>query len=106
MHTAISRPPGNRAALAAILPGLEEPARRTTVQRVWEAALCAETDPELFFPDAGQPARKALALCAACTVRAECRAVFGPLLPIGVVGGTTARQRRGDGVRRRTGKAA
>lgn len=39
----------------------------------WQAdALCAQTDPELFFPEKGDPGRAAKAVCAACLVRAEC----------------------------------
>ena len=34
------------------------------------AALCAETDPELFFPDKGH-ARGAKRVCRACPVTAE-----------------------------------
>ena len=106
MHTPATRPSAASAAVAAIIPGLEEPSRHASVLRVWDEALCAQTDPELFFPERGQPSRKALAVCAACPVRAECREVFGPLLTFGVVGGSTAMQRRGDRVRRRTGEVA
>jgi WhiB family redox-sensing transcriptional regulator len=35
-------------------------------------ALCAQTDPELFFPEPGQPNREAKRVCAACPVRVEC----------------------------------
>lgn len=35
-------------------------------------ALCAETDPELFFPEIGQKAIEAREICMACDVRAEC----------------------------------
>jgi WhiB family redox-sensing transcriptional regulator len=35
-------------------------------------ALCAETDPEVFFPDRGAPNRDAKRVCAACSVRVEC----------------------------------
>lgn len=61
---------------------------------VWDDALCAQTDPEIFFPEKGQPARQALAVCAACPVQELCLATFGPITAYGVVGGTTAMQRR------------
>ena len=102
MHTPPSPTPATTRAVAAIIPGLEEPGRRSAVVAVWEQALCAQVDPELFFPEKGQPSRKALAVCAACPVREACREVFGPLVPIGVVGGTTPEQRRSDRTRRRT----
>lgn len=35
-------------------------------------ALCAETDPELFFPTKGGSSRAALRICALCDVRDEC----------------------------------
>lgn len=39
----------------------------------WEdQALCAETDPEVFFPPPGGSVREAMATCRACTVRPEC----------------------------------
>lgn len=37
-----------------------------------DRALCAETDPELFFPETGQSTVPAKRVCAACEVRAEC----------------------------------
>lgn len=40
----------------------------------WMAsAVCAQTDPELFFPEgAGQNTNKAKKICATCPVRIEC----------------------------------
>ncbi len=39
----------------------------------WHArALCAETDPEAFFPEKGGSSREAKAICAKCEVRLEC----------------------------------
>lgn len=35
-------------------------------------ALCAQVDPELFFPGKGGSTRDAKAVCAKCTVAAEC----------------------------------
>lgn len=38
-------------------------------------ALCAQTDPEIFFPEEDwQTARKAKTICARCDVRAACLA--------------------------------
>lgn len=57
-------------------------------------ALCAETDPEVFFPEVGQPNTDAKRVCAACSVRVECledalaRRDFH-----GVLGGMSAKQR-------------
>ena len=35
--------------------------------------LCAETDPDLFFPEPGATARPAKAICARCHIRTACR---------------------------------
>ena len=37
-----------------------------------ERALCAQTDPEAFFPEKGGSTREAKRVCMACEVRAEC----------------------------------
>lgn len=39
-----------------------------------DEALCAETDPEAFFPENGASTAAAEKLCAACDVRMECLA--------------------------------
>ena len=61
----------------------------------WFAGLCAQTDPELFFPEKGGSTRAAKAVCAGCPVRAEC---LGYALAhderFGVWGGTSERERR------------
>lgn len=37
-----------------------------------EKALCAQTDPEAFFPEKGGSTREAKKVCLSCEVRAEC----------------------------------
>ena len=37
-----------------------------------EKALCAQTDPEAFFPEKGGSTREAKRVCSSCEVRAEC----------------------------------
>jgi len=78
------------------LPGTDVAISRADAEQVWEAALCAQVDPELFFPEKGQAdqSRAARAVCASCHVQALCLATFGPLLSHGVVGGQTDQQRR------------
>jgi len=63
-------------------------------REVWASALCAQVDPELFFPSKGEPTGPAKAVCAACPVTALCLATFGPLVADGVVGGLSARERQ------------
>ena len=64
-----------------------------------EAALCAQTDPDVFFPPpggrGGEPARR---ICRRCPVKAECleAALAKPQHEdeYGVWGGTTPKERR------------
>ena len=37
-----------------------------------ERALCAQTDPEAFFPEKGGSTREAKRVCLTCDVRGEC----------------------------------
>ena len=37
-----------------------------------DRALCAQTDPEAFFPEKGGSTREAKRICQGCDVRAEC----------------------------------
>jgi len=47
--------------------------RLLTHQEPWmDDALCKQVDPELWFPEKGQTAAEAKAVCALCSVKAEC----------------------------------
>jgi WhiB family redox-sensing transcriptional regulator len=35
-------------------------------------ALCAQTDPEIFFPEKGESSARARSICLQCPVRREC----------------------------------
>ncbi len=39
-----------------------------------DSALCAQTDPEAYYPEIGGSARAAKRTCLACPVTTECRA--------------------------------
>lgn len=58
-----------------------------------EAALCSQTDPELFFPELGASTRDAKAICAQCPVLARCRAYALEHRERGVWGGTSDQDR-------------
>lgn len=64
----------------------------------WMAsALCAQTDPEMFFPEPGRhsTSKAAKAICDRCPVKAECRQYAADTRePYGIWGGTSERQRR------------
>ena len=58
-------------------------------------ALCAETDPEAFFPEKGASSKDAKRVCAQCSVREQCLAdALSKDESFGVWGGLSARERR------------
>jgi len=58
-------------------------------------ALCAQVDPDLFYPEKGDQAREAKRLCAGCDVRVECLAyALAHGERHGVWGGVAERERR------------
>ncbi|QQC89866.1 WhiB family transcriptional regulator [Streptomyces alfalfae] len=61
----------------------------------WEtSALCAQTDPEAFFPEKGASVREAKRVCLACPVRPECLAyALAHRGLTGIWGGLTPRER-------------
>ena len=60
-----------------------------------ERALCAETDPEAFFPEKGGSTREAKKICTGCEVRAEClEYALGNDERFGIWGGLSERERR------------
>jgi WhiB family redox-sensing transcriptional regulator len=69
------------------------------------AAVCAQTDPEAFFPEKGGSPAAAKAVCARCPVTAECLDwALANDVRYGVWGGLSAQQRAG--IRRRRGSAS
>jgi WhiB family transcriptional regulator, redox-sensing transcriptional regulator len=67
-----------------------------TDEQEWqERALCAQTDPEAFFPEKGGSTRDAKRICSGCEVRAEC---LGYAIEhderFGIWGGLSERERR------------
>lgn len=59
-----------------------------------EEALCAQVDPEIFFPEKGQPTRDAKKICDTCGVREQClQWAMATNQRHGVWGGLTARER-------------
>jgi WhiB family redox-sensing transcriptional regulator len=65
-------------------------------------ALCAETDPEAFFPDKGGSTRDAKRVCGGCPVRAEClEYALASDERFGIWGGLSERERRRVRLQRR-----
>ncbi len=58
-------------------------------------ALCAQTDPEAFFPEKGGSTREAKKVCRTCDVRAEClEYALEHDERFGIWGGLSERERR------------
>ena len=71
---------------------LDEPAEEPEWQ---ERALCAQTDPEAFFPEKGGSTREAKRICSGCEVRAEClEYALANDERFGIWGGLSERERR------------
>lgn len=57
-------------------------------------ASCAETDPELFFPEQGGTTKPAKRICNSCAVQPECLAyALEHREPHGIYGGKSAGER-------------
>ncbi|MEO6794913.1 MAG: WhiB family transcriptional regulator [Mycobacterium sp.] len=60
-----------------------------------ERALCAQTDPEAFFPEKGGSTREAKKICQRCSVRSECLDyALAHDERFGIWGGLSERERR------------
>lgn len=60
-----------------------------------QQALCAQTDPEAFFPDKGGSTREAKKMCASCTVVEQClEYAMARDERFGIWGGKSERERR------------
>lgn len=61
----------------------------------YQDALCAQTDPDAFFPDKGGSTRDARRVCMACPVKQEClQDALDTDERFGVRGGLSGRERR------------
>jgi WhiB family redox-sensing transcriptional regulator len=62
----------------------------------WQTdALCAQTDPEAFFPEKGGSTRDAKRICTGCVVRAQClEYALDNDERFGIWGGLSERERR------------
>jgi WhiB family redox-sensing transcriptional regulator len=78
------------------LAGLEDLLEPGEGELLWqERALCAQTDPEAFFPEKGGSTREAKKVCLTCDVRAEClEYALANDERFGIWGGLSERERR------------
>ncbi|GGL08611.1 hypothetical protein GCM10011588_23710 [Nocardia jinanensis] len=80
--------------LSLIVTGFDE--MFGSIEEQWqERALCAETDPEAFFPEKGGSTREAKRICLGCEVRDEClEYALAHDERFGIWGGLSERERR------------
>ena len=68
-----------------------------------ERALCAQTDPEAFFPEKGGSTREAKRVCMSCEVRVQCLDyALENDERFGIWGGLSERERRRVRLQRRS----
>lgn len=101
------------ATVTALFPGDARPVEAVPVSADWAAipgvttepvegelawqadALCAQTDPEAFFPEKGGSTRDAKRVCEACTVKDAClEYAMANDERFGIWGGLSERERR------------
>jgi WhiB family redox-sensing transcriptional regulator len=77
-------------------PELDAFAPLTPADELWqEKALCAQTDPEAFFPEKGGSTREAKRICQGCEVRDACLDyALAHDERFGIWGGLSERERR------------
>lgn len=80
--------------LSLVAPGFDE--MFESIEEQWqERALCAQTDPEAFFPEKGGSTREAKRICMGCEVRDECLDyALAHDERFGIWGGLSERERR------------
>jgi WhiB family transcriptional regulator, redox-sensing transcriptional regulator len=72
-----------------------EPLPPPTPDQWQDRALCAQTDPEAFFPEKGGSTREAKKICLGCEVRHEClEYALAHDERFGIWGGLSERERR------------
>ena len=84
-----------RARLGQGIAGLLGIGLEADAQSWQEQALCAETDPEAFFPEKGGSTREAKKICTGCEVKAQClEYALANDERFGIWGGLSERERR------------
>ena len=78
------------------VPGVRRVVGDDDAALAWQAdSLCAQTDPEAFFPEKGGSTRDAKKICASCEVRVQClEYALANDERFGIWGGLSERERR------------
>lgn len=106
--TALSEAPSRRTQSSPETPAADSadsiwlglpklmPTEQVEGELAWQVdALCAQTDPEAFFPEKGGSTRDAKKVCGACNVKQECLDyALGNDERFGIWGGLSERERR------------
>ena len=89
-------PVGGQVETFVVIEGGLEVGNDLAEEPDWqERALCAQTDPEAFFPEKGGSTREAKRICSGCEVRAECLDyALAHDERFGIWGGLSERERR------------
>ena len=76
------------------VPGVRKPVENDAL--AWQTdSLCAQTDPEAFFPEKGGSTRDAKRICSSCEVRSQClEYALENDERFGIWGGLSERERR------------
>ena len=73
----------------------KDPLEQEEALHFMKEGLCAQTDPEAFFPDKGGSTRDAKKVCGACAVRSAClEYALDHEERFGIWGGLSERERR------------
>lgn len=77
------------------VPGVRRPTADDDALAWQSDSLCAQTDPEAFFPEKGGSTRDAKKICATCDVKAQClEYALQNDERFGIWGGLSERERR------------
>jgi WhiB family transcriptional regulator, redox-sensing transcriptional regulator len=94
-HTSADSPDTPRRAHLSLVPDAFGLAPAEADDQWQERALCAQTDPEAFFPEKGGSTREAKRICMGCEVRDAClEYALAHDERFGIWGGLSERERR------------
>jgi WhiB family transcriptional regulator, redox-sensing transcriptional regulator len=86
---------GGRPQLSVVPDPFDDDLATDDEDQWQERALCAQTDPEAFFPEKGGSTREAKRICQGCEVRSSClEYALANDERFGIWGGLSERERR------------
>jgi WhiB family transcriptional regulator, redox-sensing transcriptional regulator len=95
VNTSTTTPGATKRSHLTLVPDEFAVPQATTDDQWQERALCAQTDPEAFFPEKGGSTREAKRICMGCEVRDAClEYALAHDERFGIWGGLSERERR------------